>query len=86
MGGALKTTWRKGIESGEVNVVVQNMPKKHPELPSVPLLGDYVKTDEARKLIKYCIQDTAVITRPYFLSQAHRRIVSNYSARPLPIY
>jgi tripartite-type tricarboxylate transporter receptor subunit TctC len=65
---SLKTTWRKGIESGEVNVVVQNMPKKHPELPNVPLVGDYVKNDEARRLIKYGIQDTAVITRPYFLS------------------
>lgn len=65
---SLKTTWRKGIDSGEVNVVVQNMPKKQPELPGVPLLGDYVKTDEARKLIKYGIQDTAVITRPNFLS------------------
>lgn len=33
---SLKTTWRKGIDSGGVIVVVQNMPKKHPELPSVP--------------------------------------------------
>lgn len=49
-------------------MVVQNMPQKHPELPRVPLLGDHVKTDEARRLIKYGIQDTAVITRPYFLS------------------
>ncbi len=65
---SLKTTWRKGIDSGEVNVVVQNIPKKQPELPGVPLLGDYVKTDEDRKLIKYGIQDTAVITRPNFLS------------------
>ena len=31
--------------------------EKHPELPSVPLVGDYVKTDEARRLIKYGIQD-----------------------------
>jgi tripartite-type tricarboxylate transporter receptor subunit TctC len=65
---SLKTTWRKAIDSGEVNVVVQTMPKKHPELADVPLVGDYVKTDEARRLIKYGIQDTAVITRPYFLS------------------
>ena len=65
---SLKTTWRKAIDSGEVNVVVQTMPKKHPELSNVPMVGDYVKTDEARRLIKYGIQDTAVITRPYFLS------------------
>ena len=30
---SLKTTWRKGIDSGEVNVVVQNMSKKHPSCP-----------------------------------------------------
>ncbi len=65
---------------------VQDIPKKHPELPNVPLVGDYVKTDEARRLIKYGIQDMAVITRPYFCRQVRRRIVSNYFARPLPIH
>jgi tripartite-type tricarboxylate transporter receptor subunit TctC len=35
-----KTTWRKAIESGEVNVVIQVMPKKHPELAQVPLAMD----------------------------------------------
>ena len=44
------------------------MPKKHPELPNVPLANDYVKTEEGRRLLKYGIQDTAIITRPYFLA------------------
>lgn len=64
---SLKTTWRKAIESGDVNVVIQNMPKKHDDLPRVPVVGDYVKNEEGRRLIKYGIQDTAMITRPYFL-------------------
>jgi putative tricarboxylic transport membrane protein len=65
---SFKTTWRKGLESGDFNVIVQAMPKKHPELPNVPLAGDYVKTEEGRRLLKHGVYDTAIITRPYFLS------------------
>jgi tripartite-type tricarboxylate transporter receptor subunit TctC len=65
---SFKTTWKKGLETGDFNVIVQAMPKKHPELPNVPLANDYVKTDEGRRLLKYGIYDTAIITRPYFLA------------------
>jgi tripartite-type tricarboxylate transporter receptor subunit TctC len=65
---SLKTTWRKAIETGDVNIILQTMPKKHPELPNVPLAIDYAKTDEARLLLKYAVHDSAVITRPYFLA------------------
>ena len=65
---SFKTTWRKAIETGDVNPVLQAMPKKHPDLPNVPLAIDYAKTDEARRLLKYGVHDTAVITRPYFLA------------------
>ena len=44
------------------------MPKKHTDLPNIPLAIDYAKTDEARRLLKYGVHDTAVITRPYFLA------------------
>jgi tripartite-type tricarboxylate transporter receptor subunit TctC len=63
-----KTTWRKQIESGEVNVIIQAMPKKHPELAQVPLAMDYAKTDEAKKLIKHGAHDLAYSARPYFLA------------------
>jgi len=65
---SFKTTWRKGLESGDFSVIVQAMPKKHPELPNVPLANDYVKTEEGWRLIKHGIYDTAIITLPYFLS------------------
>jgi len=65
---SLKTTWRKAIETGDVNVLLQAMPKKHADLANVPLAIDYAKTDEARRLLKYGVHDTAVITRPYFLA------------------
>ncbi len=64
---SVKTTWRKGIESAEVVVVLQTMPKKHPELPHVPMDIDYAKSEEARTLLKHGIHDTAILTRLYFL-------------------
>lgn len=64
---SIKTTWRKGIQSGDVSVVVQTMPKKHSELANVPLANDYAKTDDAKMLLKHAIYDTATITRLYFL-------------------
>jgi tripartite-type tricarboxylate transporter receptor subunit TctC len=64
---SIKTTWRKGLESGEVSVVLQVMPKRHAELPQVPLAIDYAKTEEGRRLLKHAVHDIAVITRLYFL-------------------
>lgn len=65
---SIKVTWRKALDSGEVNVVLQNVPKPHPDLPKVPLAINLAKTDEARKLIRVGIHDASAITRPYMLS------------------
>jgi hypothetical protein len=48
-------------------VVLQAIPKSHPELPSVPLAIDYAKTDDSKKLIDAGIHDTQIFTRPYVL-------------------
>lgn len=64
---SIKTTWRKGLESGEVKVVLQALPKKHPELPDVSNAIDYAKSDDARLLIKVGIHNPAAITRYYSL-------------------
>ena len=63
-----KTTWRKQIESGEVNVIIQAMPKKHPELANIPLAMDYAKSEDDKRLIKHGAHDLAVSARPYFLA------------------
>ena len=64
---SVKATWTKALESGDANVVVTVMPKRHPELPNVPTALEFAKTDDARKVLKYAIHDTAIITRMYFL-------------------
>jgi tripartite-type tricarboxylate transporter receptor subunit TctC len=64
---SVKATWTKALESGDANVVVTVMPKRHPELPNVPTALEFAKTDDARKVLKYAIHDIATITRMYFL-------------------
>ncbi len=64
---SIKVTWRKGLDAGEVNIVLQAVPKAHPELPKVPVAIDLAKSEEARKLIQVGIHNTSAITRPYAL-------------------
>jgi tripartite-type tricarboxylate transporter receptor subunit TctC len=76
---AIKSTWSKGLDSGNVNVVLQALPKPHPDLPGVPLAINYAKTEEARQLIQVGIHDAADIARPFVMpprtSKEHVRIM-----------
>ena len=62
---SIRATWRKGIEMGDVAVVLQTLPA--PDMPNVPLVMSFAKTEEARQLVKVGIQDAANITRPFVL-------------------
>jgi tripartite-type tricarboxylate transporter receptor subunit TctC len=62
-----KSTWRKGLESGEAMVVLQNTPAPHSELPNVPLAINQAKTSEAKKLVQVGIHDASAITYLYSL-------------------
>src|SRR5919109_728774 len=48
---SVRVTWKKGLETGEVQPVLQITAKKIPDLPNVPLALDLAKTDEARELL-----------------------------------
>ncbi|MEK7341426.1 MAG: hypothetical protein AABZ69_04320, partial [Candidatus Binatota bacterium] len=62
-----KSTWRKGLESGDALVVLQSAPRPHPELSKVPLAISLAKTEEARRLIQVGIHDASAITYLYSL-------------------
>ena len=64
---SIKVIWRKALEAGEVNLVLQLVAKPHPELPKVPLAASLAKTDEARLLLQAAVHDPNSITRPYSL-------------------
>lgn len=64
---SIKATWRKGLETGDVVVVLQVTSKPLPDVPKVPLAINFAKTEEARRLIQVGIQDQGAITRLYAL-------------------
>ena len=64
---SIKVTWRKGLESGNVNVVLQLNPKRHPELSNVPNAIEYAKTDEGRMLLEAAVHNPGAVLRVYAL-------------------
>jgi tripartite-type tricarboxylate transporter receptor subunit TctC len=64
---SVKVTWRPALQARDVIVVLQAIPKSHPELSSIPLAIDFAKSDEAKKLIDSGIHDMQIFTRPYVL-------------------
>jgi tripartite-type tricarboxylate transporter receptor subunit TctC len=65
--GSLRATWRKGLDAGEVQVVLQITPKPHPDLPNVPLAITFAKTDEARRILEVAVHNDSTLVRAYTL-------------------
>ena len=61
----MKATWTSGLQSGNVNIVIQATAKALPDLAKVPVALELVKTEEARQLIKAGAIDVSSITRIY---------------------
>jgi tripartite-type tricarboxylate transporter receptor subunit TctC len=61
------STWRKGLDSGEVIVVLQPTPQPLPDLAKVPLAISFAKTEEARQLIQVGIHEQYQVLRLYVL-------------------
>ena len=64
---SMRATWRKALETGDVVVVMQAVPKPFADLPNVPLVINLAKTDEARNLIQMGIHSPSVFARPFVL-------------------
>jgi len=64
---SMRATWRKSLETGDVVVVLQGVPKPFSDLPKVPLAINLAKTDEARQLIEVGIHSPSVFARPFVL-------------------
>ncbi len=61
------TTWRKGLDTGDIILILQVVPKALPQLPNVPIAINLAKTDEGRKLIEAGLHNTFVFSRPFVL-------------------
>jgi tripartite-type tricarboxylate transporter receptor subunit TctC len=62
---SIKPTWAKGLQSGEVQIVLQTTDKVHPELKNVPLAKQFAKTDEARSYLSVANGPYSQAARPY---------------------
>jgi tripartite-type tricarboxylate transporter receptor subunit TctC len=59
----IKIMWRQGLDVGNTKVLIQMLPKRHPDLPAVPNALELAKTEDARQLIKIGIVDPATMVR-----------------------
>ena len=64
---SFKSTWSKEVADGEVLMIFQAIPKPHPELPKVPRVIDYAKTELDRKVIHVGMHNYNPVARPYVL-------------------
>jgi len=65
---SLKSLWKNFIDSGEMVIVLQALPRAHADLPKVPLAINFAKTEEARQLIQIGVHDVSAVSRPFALS------------------
>jgi tripartite-type tricarboxylate transporter receptor subunit TctC len=65
--GSLRSTWRKGLDTGEVRVVLQITPRPHRDLPDVPVALSLAKTDEGRRILEAAVFNDSVLVRAYTL-------------------
>jgi tripartite-type tricarboxylate transporter receptor subunit TctC len=64
---SMRATWRGALESGDAGVVLQLAPRSHPDLPRVPLAGELVRTEDAKRLIEVGIYGSNATVRVYVL-------------------
>jgi tripartite-type tricarboxylate transporter receptor subunit TctC len=64
---SISVTWRKGLDSGDVVVILQANRKTHPDLPNVPQAIQLAKTEEGRRMIDVGIHGDSDIVRTYTL-------------------
>jgi len=62
---SIEATWSKGLQSGDVNVVIQATPKPHADLTKVPLAFDLIKDEEGKQLLRAGGLLPSTVTRVY---------------------
>jgi tripartite-type tricarboxylate transporter receptor subunit TctC len=65
---SMVATWPQELQSGDAVILLQAAGKRHPELPNVPLVMDYAKTELAKKLVQGVINNFGATARPYVVT------------------
>lgn len=64
---AMRATWSNEVNSGQLQIIMQMANQSHPELTQYPLAGEFVKTEDGKKLLNTVTQVHSVLIRPYVL-------------------
>jgi tripartite-type tricarboxylate transporter receptor subunit TctC len=64
---SIRSTWKKGIDSGQVFPVLQINGKKASDIPHIPNAIDFAKSAESKQLIEAGIHASSAILRAYAL-------------------
>lgn len=64
---SIRSTWKKGLDSGEVIPIIQINAKKAQDIPNVPNAIDHAKTAEAKALLEAGVHAPSAILRAYAL-------------------
>ena len=59
------TTWKKAVDSGDMALVLQATAKPLKEIPNVPRVIDFAKTDEQKKFVQLVVHDANDYSRPF---------------------
>jgi tripartite-type tricarboxylate transporter receptor subunit TctC len=65
---SMVATWPQELQNGDAVILLQAAGKRHPELPNIPLVMDYAKTDMAKKLVQGVINNFGATARPYVVT------------------
>jgi hypothetical protein len=71
------------LDSGEVRVVIQAVPKAQPDLAKVAVAMDLAKGEDAKQLIQVGIHDQSAILRPFALPPSTPKDVVRIMRRAL---
>ena len=65
---SMVSTWPQETQNGEAVILLQAAGKRHADLPNVPLVIDYAKTDMSKKLVQGVINNFGATARPYVVT------------------
>jgi len=65
---SMVSTWPQETQNGDAVVLLQAAGKRHADLPNVPLVIDFAKSDMAKKLVQGVINNFGATARPYVVT------------------
>jgi tripartite-type tricarboxylate transporter receptor subunit TctC len=62
---SVKTSWKRSLDSGDMKAVLQSVPARMKDLPDVPRLIEFAKTDDQKNLIQIIVHYANDYSRPF---------------------